>query len=80
MQVCFGICIQILVNVIKRSDGKFFNPLAMKYLNINENIQQIMMFSSFNDNPSATILFCYSPINASIETSPSSVSYLPYVT
>ena len=43
-------------------------PRALKSKNSIERIQPRMMFATFNGNPSATIIFCYSPTNVSEET------------
>ena len=43
-------------------------PRALKTLNSIEKIQPRMMATSFNDNPRATIISCYSPTNVSEET------------
>ena len=41
---------------------------ALKSLNSIEKIQPRMMVATFNGNPSATIISCYSPTNVSEET------------
>ena len=43
-------------------------PRALKSLNSIEKIQPRMMVATFNGNPSATIVSCYSPTNVSEET------------
>ena len=43
-------------------------PRALKSLNSIEKIQPRMMVATFNGNPSATIISCYSPTNVSEET------------
>ena len=43
-------------------------PRALKTLNSIEKIQPRMMAATFNGNPRATIIFCYSPTNVSDET------------
>ena len=43
-------------------------PRALKSLNSIEKIQPRMMGATFNGNPRATIISCYSPINVSEET------------
>ena len=46
----------------------FLEPQALKSLNSIEKIQPRMMVATFNDNPSATIISCYSPTNVTEET------------
>ena len=43
-------------------------PRALKTLNIIEKIQPRMLAATFNGNPRATIISCYSPTNVSEET------------
>ena len=43
-------------------------PRALKSLNSIERIQPRMMVATFNGNPRATIISCYSPTNVSKET------------
>ena len=43
-------------------------PWAQKSLNSIEKIQPRMMVATFNGDPSATIISCYSPTNVSEET------------
>ena len=43
-------------------------PRALKSLNSIERMQPRMMLATFNANPRATIISCYSPINVSEET------------
>ena len=43
-------------------------PRALKSLNTIERIQPRMMVATFNGNPRATIISCYSPTNVSEET------------
>ena len=43
-------------------------PRALKSLNSIERIQSRMMVATFNSNPRATIISCYSPTNVSEET------------
>ena len=49
---------------------KYINlgPRALKTLNSIERIQPMMLAATFNGNPSATIISCYSPTNVSEET------------
>ena len=46
----------------------FIGPRALKTLNSIERIQPRMMAATFNRNPKATIISCYSPTNVSEET------------
>ena len=46
----------------------FIGPRALKTLNSIERIQPRMMVATFNGNPKATIISCYSPTNVSDET------------
>ena len=48
--------------------GLLIEPRALKSLNSIEKIQRRMMVATFNGNPSATIISCYSLINVSEET------------
>ena len=48
--------------------GMLIGTWARKSLNSIEKIQPMMMVGTFNDNPSATIISCYSPTNISEET------------
>ena len=48
--------------------GMLIGPSALKTLNSIERIQPRMMAATFNGNPRATIISCYSPINVSEET------------
>ena len=48
--------------------GLFIGPRAIKTLNNIEKIQPRMMAATFNGNPRATIISCYSPTNVSEET------------
>ena len=43
-------------------------PRALKTLNSTERIQPRMLATTFNGNPRATIISCYSPTNVSEET------------
>ena len=43
-------------------------PLTLKLLNSIEKMQPRMILATFNDNPSETIISCYSPTNVSDET------------
>ena len=43
-------------------------PRAVKSLNSIERIQPRMMVATYDGNPRATIIFCYSPTNVSEET------------
>ena len=48
--------------------GMLIEPRALKTLNSIEKIQPRMMAATFNGNPRATIISCYSPTNVSEET------------
>ena len=48
--------------------GMLIGPGALKTLNSFERVQPRMMAASFNGNPKATIISCYSPTNVSEET------------
>ena len=48
--------------------GMHIGPRALKSLNSVEKIQSRMVVTSFNDNPNATIISCYSCTNISEET------------
>ena len=48
--------------------GLLIGPRALKTLNSVEKIQPRMMAATFNGNPRATIILCYSPTNVSEET------------
>ena len=48
--------------------GMLLGPRALKTLNSIERIQPRMMAATFNGNPRATIISCYSPTNISEET------------
>ena len=56
------------VNAMIRGVGMLIGPQALKSLNSIEKIQSRMMAATFNGNPSATIISCYSPTNVSEET------------
>ena len=49
-------------------EGMLIEPRALKSINTIEKIQPRMMASTFNSNPSATIISCYSARNVSEET------------
>ena len=49
-------------------DNITIEPRALKTLNSIERIQPRMMAATFNGNPKATIISCYSPTNVSEET------------
>ena len=48
--------------------GMLIGPRALKTLNSIERIQPRMITATFNGNPKATIISCYSPTNVSEET------------
>ena len=56
------------VNATVGGIGMLIGPRALKTLNNIERIQPRMMAATFNGNPRATIISCYSPINVSEET------------
>ena len=73
--VCVYLCsclhimsILCFVKATIRSVGMLIGSRARKSLNSIEKIQPRMMVASFNDNPSATIISCYSPNKVSEET------------
>ena len=56
------------VNASVGGVGMLIGPRALKTLNSIERIQPKMMAATFNGNPKATIISCYSPTNISEET------------
>ena len=56
------------VNASVGGVGMLIGPRALKTLNSIERIQPRMMATTFNGNPKATIISCYSPTNVSEET------------
>ena len=56
------------VNASVGGVGMLIGPRALKTLNSIERIQPRMMAGTFNGNPKATIISCYSPTNVSEET------------
>ena len=56
------------VNATVGGVGILIGPRALKSLNSIERIQPRMMVATFNGNPRATIISCYSPNNVSEET------------
>ena len=56
------------VNVSVGGVGMLIGPRALKTLYSIERIQPRMMATTFNGNPKATIISCYSPTNVSEET------------
>ena len=56
------------VNAMVGGVGMLIGPRALKTLNSIERIQPRMMAATFNGNPRATIISCYSPTNVSEET------------
>ena len=56
------------VNATVGGVGILIGPRALKSLNSIERIQPRMMVATFNGNPRATIISCYSPTNVSEET------------
>ena len=57
-----------LCQCIGRRGGMLIGPRVLKTLNSIERIQPRMMVATFNGNPKATIISCYSPTNVSEET------------
>ena len=55
------------VNASVGEMGMLIGPRALKTLNSIERIQPRMMAATFNGNPKATIISCYSPTNVSEE-------------
>ena len=55
------------VNAAVGGVGLLIGPRALKTLNSVEKIQPRMMVATFNGNPRATIISCYSPTNVSEE-------------
>ena len=58
------------INATVGGVGILIGPRALKSQNNIERIQPWMMVATFNDNPRATIISCYSPANVSEETEP----------
>ena len=56
------------VNASVGGVGMLIGPRALKTLNNIERIQPRRMVATFNGNPKATIISCYSPTNVSDET------------
>ena len=56
------------VNATIEGVGMLIGPRALKSLNSIEKIQPRMMVATFNGNPNATIISCYSPTNVSEKT------------
>ena len=56
------------VNVTEGGVGMLIGPRVLKTLNSVERIQPRMMAATFNGNPRAKIISCYSPTNVSEET------------
>ena len=56
------------VNAAVGGVGMLLGPRALKTLNSIERIQPRMMAATFNGNPRATMISCYSPTNVSEET------------
>ena len=54
-------------NSVNTSVGILLGPRALKTLNSIERIQPRMMAATFNGNPKATIISCYSPTNVNEE-------------
>ena len=56
------------VNATVGGVGMLIGPRVLKTLNSIERIQPRMMTATFNGNPRATIISCYSPTNISEKT------------
>ena len=56
------------VNAMVGGVGILIGPRVLKSLNSIEKIQPRMMVATFNGNPRATIISCYSPTNVNEET------------
>ena len=56
------------VNATIRGVGRLIGPWSLKSLNSIKKIQPRMMVATFNGNPRASIISCYSPTNVSEET------------
>ena len=56
------------VNATVGGVGILIGPRALKSLNSKERIQPRMMVATFNGNPRATIISCYSPTNVREDT------------
>ena len=56
------------VNATVGGVGMLIGPRALKTFNSIKRIQPRMMAATFNGNPKATIISCYSPTNVSEET------------
>ena len=56
------------VNATLGGVGMLMEPRALKSQNNIEKMQPKMTVATFNGNPSASIIFCYSPTNVSEET------------
>ena len=57
-----------MVNATIGGRGMLIGPQGLKSLKSIEKIQPRMLVATFNGNPSATIISCYSPTNVSEET------------
>ena len=68
MDVSHCIYMEISFNATIGGVGMIEGRRALKSLNSIEKIQPRMMVATFNGNPSATIIFCYSPTNVNEET------------
>ena len=66
MNVSLCICMEKLNTMI--GVGMVVGPVTLKSLNSLKKIQPRMMVATFNDNPRATVITCYSPANVSEET------------
>ena len=56
------------VNATKGGEGMLIGPPALKSQNSIEKIHPRKMVDTFNDNPRASVISCYSPTDISEET------------
>ena len=68
MDASHCISMEKLCQCHSRRVGMLIGPSALKTLDSIERIQPGMMAATFNGNPRATIISCYSPTNVSEET------------
>ena len=64
--LCIGM--EISANATVGGVGMLIGPRALKTLNSIERIQSRMLAATYNGNPRAPIISCYSPTNVSEET------------
>ena len=68
MDACHCINMKNYVNATVGGVGILIGPRALKSLNSIERMQPRMKAATFNGNPRAILISCYSPINVSEET------------